>query len=384
MAALRDYLLTCFDVRVDILLMHRNKEVSLTTLQQSFASRFESLVTQLVAHLGYGLVSSEVVIGASSVLRPDFVAKGPRDQTLYGEVKWTHRPDVRLKQLRDWSAVAARYKRDGDDVLLVASGFVEAARREWAENEFHIQIWDRSFILSQSAGSLLHKEFEALFAEAGSLAAIAADTPASHIVPEEGSDAVQDDAPSQARGEQLIARLDAVEHGAEHASEYELVCEEIVDYLFGGALLDGRRHPRLDDGLSILDIVYRVKSQDQFWSALARDFRARVIVFECKNYAGPVGPMQVFTTERYMSTVALRSVCFVLSRTAAHPHAIVAAQGAMRETGKLIIFLHDEEVTTMLRIRDAQIAEGYGSSSDNDPTEILDQKIYDFLATMPR
>ncbi|MBB2801529.1 UNVERIFIED_ORG: hypothetical protein GGE36_004589 [Rhizobium etli] len=208
--------------------------------------------------------------------------------------------------------------------------------------------------------------------------------PSGPTVSEEGDDAEQDDAPMQPRGEQLIALLSAVEYGAEHASEYELVCEEIVDYLFGGVLLDGRRHPRLDDGLSILDIVYRVKSQDQFWSALARDFRARVIVFECKNYTGPVGPMQVFTTERYMSTVALRSVCFVLSRTAAHPHAIVAAQGAMRETGKLIIFLHDEDLATMLRLRDTQVNEHPASWADNDPTEILDQKIYEFLATMPR
>ncbi|MGO7861663.1 hypothetical protein ACC676_08630 [Rhizobium ruizarguesonis] len=355
----------------------------MTTVQQRFALRFELLVRQFVAHLGYELLDDGVLVSAGSVLQPDFLAKGPRDQTFRGEAKWTHRPDVRLKLLRDWSAVAARYRRDGDHAVLVASGFVEPVRQEWAENEFHIQIWDRSFILSKSAGSVLHEEFEALFAEAGSLTAIATD-PVEAIVPEEGSDAVPDDAPPQARGEQLIAQLGAVEHGAEHASEYELVCEEIVDYLFGGALLDGRRHPRLDDRLSILDIVYRVKSQDQFWSALARDFRARVIVFECKNYAGPVGPMEVFTTERYMSTVALRSVCFVLSRTAAHSHAIIAAQGAMRETGKLIVFLHDEDMTMMLRLRDAQIAEGNGSWLENDPTEVLDQKIYEFLATMPR
>ena len=354
------------------------------TVQQRFAVRFEMLVRQFVTHLGYELREDEALVSTSSPLGPDFVAKGPRDQTFYGEVKWTHRPDVRLGQLRDWSPIAARYRRDGGDAVLVVSGFVETVRREWAEKEFHIQIWDRSFILTKSAGSALYEEFEALFAEAGSLAAIATDVPAGPIVPEEGSDAIPDDEPPQPRGAQLIARLSAVEYGAEHASEYELVCEEIVDYLFGGALLDGRRHPRLDDGLSILDIVYRVKSQDQFWSALARDFRARVIVFECKNYAGPVGPMQVFTTERYLSTVALRSVCFVLSRTAAHPHAIVAAQGAMRETGKLIIFLGDEDMTTMLRIRDVQIAEGHGSSSHNDPTEILDQKIFEFLATMPR
>ncbi|ANL47545.1 hypothetical protein AMC87_CH02879 [Rhizobium phaseoli] len=356
----------------------------MTTLQQRFAFRFEFLVRQLVVHLGYDLLDNEFWSSAGPGLRPDVLAKGPREQMLHAEIKWTHRPDVRLKQLRDWSAVAARYRRDGEQALLVASGVVEPVRREWAENEFDIQIWDRTSILEKSNGSALHEEFEELFAEASSLSAIAAEVPLGPTVPKEGGDAVQDDAPMQPRGDQLIARLATVDHGAGHAGEYELVCEEIVDYLFGGALLDGRRHPRLDDGLSILDIVYRVKSQNQFWSALARDFRARVIVFECKNYEGPVGPMQVFTTERYMSTVALRSVCFVLSRTAAHPHAIVAAQGAMRETGKLIIFLHDEDLTTMLRLRDTQVAEDPESWVDNDPTEILDQKIYEFLATMPR
>ena len=58
----------------------------------------------------------------------------------------------------------------------------------------------------------------------------------------------------------------------------------------------------------------------------------------------------------------------------------------MRETGKLLIFLDDEIIKKMLRLCDAQILGGEDpvAWSNNEPTEVLDQEIYDFLATMPR
>ena len=96
-----------------------------------------------------------------------------------------------------------------------------------------------------------------------------------------------------------------------------------------------------------------------FWETLTRDFRARVVVFECKNYSEPLGPLEVYTTERYMSLGALRPICFVLSRKPVHAHAELAAFGAMRKFGgKLLIFLSDEDLVAMLRMRAAQLRDG--------------------------
>ena len=160
---------------------------------------------------------------------------------------------------------------------------------------------------------------------------------------------------------------------------------EIIEYLFGEHLLDARPQARLEDGLSILDVVYRVNPSHIFWETLTRDFRARVIVFECKNYTDPVGPQQVYTTERYISTGALRPICFLLTRKPPHEHAELAAFGAMRESGKLLIFLSDKDLGEMLKVRDAQILNSKDpADQDNDPTILLDQKIYDFIARLPR
>ena len=85
-----------------------------------------------------------------------------------------------------------------------------------------------------------------------------------------------------------------------------------------------------------------------------------------------------------MSVGALRPICFVLSRRPVHEHAELAAFGAMRETGKLLIFLSDEDLKTMIRLRAAQLREEPSRRDSNDPTIYLDQKIYDFIARLPR
>jgi len=354
-----------------------------------FGFRFEDLVAELFKILGYG-VEREASVPGNDIRTADIIARKDTEIVKAIEVKWTHRSDVYLRVLRQWAPDVARLKTEDVQALLVASGNIDQSRRDWAENEFGIKIWDRADILEAAHGTPLQMLLERLFEEAEhwpfALSEGNGVIAAANSVEATQDEGGADDLPKQVRGELLIERLDDIQKGDDGAKDYENLCEEIVDYLFGDALADPRKQARLDDKLSILDIVYRVKSHSPFWSALTRDFRARVIVFECKNYDGPIGPMQVFTTERYMSVVALRPICFVLSRTTAHKHAKIAAQGAMRETGKLLIFLDDEIIKKMLRLRDAQILGGEDpvAWSNNEPTEVLDQEIYDFLATMPR
>jgi hypothetical protein len=110
-----------------------------------------------------------------------------------------------------------------------------------------------------------------------------------------------------------------------------------------------------------------------------------VVIFECKNYAGQVGPQHSYTTERYVGVGALRPICFLLSRQPPHEHAELAAAGAMRETGKLLVFLSDVDLIAMLKIKDVQLARTTNiPKPDNDPTIVLDQKIYEFIARLPR
>ncbi|WP_198148460.1 hypothetical protein [Elstera litoralis] len=188
------------------------------------------------------------------------------------------------------------------------------------------------------------------------------------------------------KGRELIDKLSKIPGGTKSSKDYEAICRDIIDYIFGRDLRDGRSQKRTSEGGDIFDLIYRVSPKHPFWITLTRDFRARVILFECKNYTDPIDPVQVFTTERYLSASALRPICFVLSRKPVNKNAIMAASGAMRESGKLLVFLSDDDLGKMLLAKDAQIEKG-GSleyMEENDPAEILDQIIYDFIAGIPR
>lgn len=292
---------------------------------------------------------------------------------------------VSLGELRIWAARTAELKQyaKGDKPLLVAGCGVQESHKEWAEGEFQIEIWDRNKLL-ELAGDL-RPAFESAMAlvesataepDAAGLAAPASAEPIVDFVPD----------PQPKQGELLIEALAKIKPGRTDASKYERLCREIIKHLFGGDLIDPRTQSRTEDRLNIFDIIYRVAPKHPFWITLTRDFRARVVLFECKNYTKAIGPMQVFTTERYLSAMAMRPVCFVLSRLDPKPGAMEAASGAMRESGKLLVFLSDADLIEMLKVKDAQLADETDpeANPENDPTEILDQKIYDFIAGLPR
>ncbi len=300
------------------------------------------------------------------------------------------RERVALSHLRDASSQTANMRDIAINTrpLLVYGAYIDPARRVWAEEEFRIEIWDRELLL-QKAGPVfdeLNKFFTNVDKKRAQLSPPAVATTPLPTMGFMRSDQEPSDPQPEPPGEALIASLTALPPGKKDAKAYETICKDIIDYLFGDDLRDVRSQKRTADGLNIYDLIYRVSPKHPFWVTLTRDFRARVVLFECKNYGKPIGAMQVFTTERYLSASALRPVCFVLSRKPARPHAVQAASGAMRESGKLLVFLSDDDFIKMLRAKDAQLKEGgtVAEMQANDPTEILDQTIYDFVAGMAR
>ncbi|MGO7169606.1 restriction endonuclease [Rhizobium leguminosarum] len=313
-------------------------------------------------------------------------------ELVLAEVKWTHRPMVYVRLLRDWVPSASKVSAPSNaTVRLLVSGTVDAASRAWAEGEFGIRIWDREDLLSLPIGDDMRSVMSALFslsddAPAGFLDATAREaleaTLQAYIVRNDINISTRRPALK------LIGRLKNMPSGAADAKRYEELCFEIMDFLFGGSLVNPLLQPSTDDDLSIMDIIYRVSptANNIIWNTITRDFRARVIVFECKNYTDAIGPMQVYTTERYMSLKALRPLCFMVTREKPKPNAYLAAQAALRDSGRLVVFLDDKDLTDMLLLRESQLLHRPGTEEwiGKDPAEHLDQKIYELLATMPR
>ena len=300
--------------------------------------RFESLCARVLKQLNYD-VEQNARIGTDTrrIQEVDIVAR--RDgRTYLINVKWTSYQSIDLQRLRDWSAqTAGMHSQTNVSPVLMVSGRVDEARKQWAEQEYRIQVWDRDFLLIHGRSAGLNEELNTFFRESDKAAK--AKRARKVLNQDDRGQAEELERSVVAPGaEELIALLESIEPGRSGATQYEQCCQNIIEYLFGEHLLDARPQNRLEDDLNYLDIVYRVNPSHLFWETLTRDFRARVVVFECKNYSDRLGPLQVYTTERYMSVGALRPICFVLSRLPIHPHAELAAFGAMRELANYLFF----------------------------------------------
>ena len=357
---------------------------------QSRYYEFERLLVRILQQEGY-----EILHGVSSRGVPyavDILAT-LRDVVIPIEVKLTTRRPG-LAMLRQWGpqvALQDRFAKGARPVLALGTR-VDPAHKAWAETEYNITIWDAD-TLRDRAGNLA-QELESFLSPASEEPGPLGMDPAEverqlralgYIVdPAPPSEADPD--PALPFGEALIERLRGTPSGRAHAKAYEEVCRDIIAYVFKQDLLDGRSQKRTTDSINVYDLIYRVAPHNAFWSTLTRDFRARVVMFECKNYTHPIKAMQIFTTERYLSANVLRPVCFILTRKKPHSHAVEAAFGAMRDAQKLLVVLSDDDLVSMIKAKDAQLALG-GTTADrlqNDPTEILDQRIYDFIAGIPR
>lgn len=359
---------------------------------------FEDLCARIFGALGYS-VDREINLRDDHIsYRVDFLIHDHHQTTPRPvEVKLISATNISLRLLRNVAASVSKPLRQFgvEKPILIVSANVDNAVRKWIEKEYSLELWDRKTLFEKAQSVELYAaQLEDLYDAIDSRIA----------TNKEKSEAVEDaesERDNSARfnsvieppqyplnyGSELCADLQAVPYGKEGAKDFEKICEKIIEYIFGAHLIDCQSQSRLEDGLSILDLIYRVRSGHFFWENICRDFRARIIVFECKNYTEKVSPREVYTTERYVYPVALRSVCFMLTRKGAHEHAVLAAAGAMRETGKLIIFLSDNDLCDMLQIRDAQLSkimQKLTIGHEDDPTEILDQKIFKFLSQLGR
>lgn len=137
------------------------------------------------------------------------------------------------------------------------------------------------------------------------------------------------------------------------AKPFEKACEAAIRWLFRDELVAFDDQHSSHTGHNIFDLVARIASKEDFWQALITDFRARYVVFEFKNYGGPITQREVYTTEKYLYPVAMRGAAIIVSRHGADPGADKAMRGALRESGKLILSLSVEELCGMLKARDA-------------------------------
>ena len=315
--------------------------------------RAEEWTANLFRALGYNVRSNVVAAGVEIDL---VVCKDELSHPV--EVKLRRFGKLGLNDVREAAARLGTVTATNAyaSPILVVFGRVSAQALQWAQTQFHARIWDLE-VLREKAQS-----FPALRRELDEIAGSEDEKPTQS-------------AASEGEGAKLVARLEAhLRSNTLTSTDYELLCQEVFVHLFDPDLYGFQRQTTTTDGGNRYDFICRIRPGNPFWDAIRHDFRTRAVLFECKNYEAPIGPDQIYSTERYLFSGALRTVCLLISRLSPSDGALRASQGAMREASKLILLLSNEDLIAMIKLKD----------TPDGPESYLDEKIWNFIVSLPR
>ena len=127
-----------------------------------------------------------------------------------------------------------------------------------------------------------------------------------------------------------------------------------------------------------MDLICSFKGMNEhthpFWQLLAQHYNTRFVVFEFKNYSEEIGQNLIYITEKYLFNPALRNVAIIISRKGFSKAAKFAAEGCLKENGKLILNITDDDLIKMLEAK----------NSDGEPTNILMDNFEEFLMSLSK
>ena len=172
--------------------------------------------------------------------------------------------------------------------------------------------------------------------------------------------------------EKIASLKDMLEHcpaGKKHFREYEEICESIIRELFAQEFGQMVKQKTTSDKLFRMDVICTIKSSSSFWALIRQHYNSHFVIFEYKNYASTLEQNLIYTTEKYLFNTGLRNVAIILSRKGFSKNAQMAANGCLRESGKLILNINDEDLHIMLK----QKAEGL------NPSDYLVEKLEGIL-----
>ena len=181
-----------------------------------------------------------------------------------------------------------------------------------------------------------------------------------------GDDKPVDDAYIEAEEiDRLIRQLDDCEPGKEHSRQYEEVCELIIRNLFEANYFNRltSQHKTEDEHFR-MDLIGSLKinqnneeSMHPLWQMFVQHYNSHFVVFEFKNYSKEIDQNLIYITEKYLFSAALRNVAIIISRKGFSKSAKFAAEGCLKEHGKLILGITDKDLVEMLKLKSDEAAD---------------------------
>ena len=174
----------------------------------------------------------------------------------------------------------------------------------------------------------------------------------------------------------LIKEIELCEPGRRLARTYEELCHILLKNIFSDELALWKEQQKSNNDLYRFDLLCRIKEGNKktFWSILERYFNSKYVIFEFKNYAETITQKEVYTTEKYLYSKALRSVGIIIAANGYDENAYWAAKGCLRENGKLIILLQTQDLINMNKMKLDQ----------EDPSDYLLEKLDGILLELEK
>lgn len=179
-------------------------------------------------------------------------------------------------------------------------------------------------------------------------------------------DKLVDDAYKEAEEiDNLIRQLDDCKPGKKHSRQYEEVCELIIRNLFEPNYFNRltSQHKTKDEHFR-MDLIGSLKinqnseeSMHPLWQMLVQHYNSHFVVFEFKNYSKEIDQNLIYITEKYLFNAALRNVAIIISRKGFSKSAKFAAEGCLKEHGKLILGITDKDLVEMLKLKSDEAAD---------------------------
>lgn len=163
----------------------------------------------------------------------------------------------------------------------------------------------------------------------------------------------------------LVQGLKNCKPGKEFSLEYEEICEKIIRVLFETNYFNKlvNQHKTQDSHFR-MDLIGSLKtnqsndeSMHPLWQMFVQHYNTHFIVFEFKNYEEEIDQNLIYITEKYLFNATLRNVAFIISRKGFSNSAKFAAEGCLKENGKLIIDINDNDLIEMIKLKSDKAAD---------------------------
>lgn len=330
-------------------LLYHDAEIVYSYNQKDYMNTYGYEVQLFCAKLleEYGSVNQEVHIGNYDV---DILLK-TNDKQFLIEVKAYREKNIGKGMLERAAAQIFKSHFDKGKYVLCIMCFakVEESIKEYFSNN-GVEIWDISTIIYLCGNSsyLLSELSRLSFHDISEITP----TPISLLVKKDDLNELIDEIECSDEDivKHLKKELQECPYGKKNKADqkFEQICKQILCYLFETEFSQLSSQHKTKDKLFRMDFLCAFKGLSDFWKLLMVHYNTRFVVFECKNYKEKISQNLIYITEKYLFDSALRNVAFIISRKGFDAHANDASLGCLKENGKLIIDLTDDDLINMI------------------------------------